>query len=176
MTEQTENPILMPLTDFLDRLESIEGMEDPFKSIIRCYDGDDPTIRLYHGERPVATTNREEARANPNIAFLNDVGYWMLRAIKQHGSPLSVQEAEQLGEWRFSSAYPYIEGSTKRLVKVGVATQEGEYVYSQEQRYPRFGLGDLSQFSVSYRPPASQDSEFMGITTQTMNRQREQLS
>jgi len=94
----------------------------------------------------------------------------MLRAIKQRGSPLSVQEAEQLGERRFSSAYPCIEGSTERLVKVGVATKEGEYVYNQSQMYKRFGLGDLSQFSVSYRPPASQDSEFLRVAQSVIGR------
>ena len=166
MSEQTK----MRLDEFLDSLESIEGMEDPFKSIIRCYDGADPTIQLYHEENLVATTNPEEARANPNIVFLNDVGYWMLRAIKQHGSPLSIQEAEQLGEWRFGTAYHYIESSTKSLVKVGVATQEGKYVYNQRQRDQGFGLGDLSGFSVSYRPPVSQDSEFLRVTQSVMER------
>ncbi len=169
MTEQTESPILMPLSDFLDRLESIEGMEDPFKSIIRCYDGDDPTIRLYHGERPVATTNREEARTNPDIIHLFDVGYWTLRAIKEHGSPLSLQEAKRLGEWRFGDSYPLIEESIKRLARIGVAKRQGWYVYNSKQRYARYGLGDLQQFSVSYIPPASQDSGFMRIATQTMN-------
>ena len=158
------DPLLMRFDQFVDTLETIEGMEDPSKSIMRCYLGEDPTIRLYHGEKLVATTNREEATYNPEIIYFHDVGYWMLRAIKQYGSPLSVHEAERLGRWRFSSAYPYIETAIKSLAEIGVAERKGQYTVKGQYgsvRCDRFDLSDLTQFFVSHMPPANQSNDFL---------------
>lgn len=157
------NPLPMHLAEFLDSLETIEGMETPFKSIMRCYDGETPTLRLYHGEKLLATTNLKEAKTNPNLIHAYDVGYWMLHVIKQRGVPLSIQEAEELGEWRFSTAYTRIEYSMDRLVEVGVAIREGWYIPREGQRYARFNLGDLSQYFVTYRPPINDTNRFFGV-------------
>ena len=165
-------PLIMPLDEFIDRLETIEGMEDPFTSICRCYAGEKPIIRLYHGEKPVGISiGPKDAKSDPELMrLLNDgemvhfydVGYCMLRTIRQEGSPLSVQEANQLGEGRFGTAYHYIEQAIERLAKVGAAKEEGEYI-GENSRYTRFGLGDLTQFFVSYRPPINQDNPFMKV-------------
>ncbi len=116
-------------------------------------------LELYCGKSLVASTDREKVKANKDLLHIGDIGYWMLRAIKEDGSSLSVQEAKRLGEWRFSNAYPDIEGYLKRLAKLGVVIQAGK----DRHNCIRYDIGDISEYSVLYKPPKTEDSEFKRV-------------